>query len=76
MLAVAIPVGLRAEQSPETVALHGEIGGAHTFAFAFASRPQGSHVRKFVSKVQIKNPNLPLRHRGTEDGFATTDAHG
>jgi hypothetical protein len=76
MLAVTIPVHLRAKQMPEAIALCGEACGARSFDFAFASRPQGSHVRKFVSQVQIKNPNLPLRHRGTENGFATTDAHG
>src|SRR3984893_14109064 len=54
MLSVLIPVGLRAKQSRETVALRRKVHSARTFAFAPARRPQRNHVREFVSKVQTE----------------------
>ena len=75
MLAVAIPVRLRAKKLAETIAFRGKFSGARTFDVVSASRTQRSHVREFVSEVQTKNSNLPRKRRGTEKDFATTDAH-
>ena len=76
MFPVAIPVRLRAKKLRKTVALRGKVGGANSFGSAFASRPQCSNVREFVSEVQTKISNWPRRRRGAEKRFVSTDSHG
>jgi hypothetical protein len=52
VLAIAIPVGLGAEQLREPIALRGEVRGARRFDNALANWPQRGNVCKFIGKAQ------------------------
>jgi hypothetical protein len=73
VLAVTVPIGLRAEKLTEAIALQGSIRDARGLRVRLADWPESGNTREFIGKIQTKIPKLPQRHRGTE--LETTDEH-